>query len=332
MNETPGLPPLFAPMLPTLVDEPFDSPVHVFEIKWDGVRVLAFCDASATRLYSRTGRDVSRQYPEFSDLHRRLKVTNAVLDGEIVALDPDSRPSFELLQQRINLARDSDIARGVAKVALDLVLFDLPFGDGRWLGGEPLSQRVEELLSAVEFGGRVLRSEPVPHQGKALFEAARARGLEGVIGKRIGSHYLPGKRTRDWLKVKTTHSVDCVIGGVSAGQRARSGSFGALLIGVYEGDRLRYIGSVGTGFTSDTLRMLKALLDSLRTTECPFSEPPPVRGAVWVKPSLVCEVEFRELTTGLRLRAPSFKGLRSDKRPDECTLDQLRPASLSSDP
>jgi bifunctional non-homologous end joining protein LigD len=316
-------------MLPTLVDVPFDSPAHIFEIKWDGVRVLAFCDGSGTRLYSRTGRDVSRQYPEFGDLHRRLKVTNAVLDGEIVALDPNARPSFELLQQRINLARDSDIARGVAKIALDLVLFDLPFGEGRWLGGEPLGSRIEELASAVDFGERVLRSEPVPEQGKALFEAARARGLEGVVGKRITSHYLPGRRTREWLKVKTTMSVDCVIGGVSAGQKARSGSFGALLVGVYEGERLCYIGSVGTGFTSNTLRVLKATLDSLRTTECPFWELPPVRGAAWVKPSLVCEVEYRELTGGLRMRAPSFKGLRNDKRPEECTIDQLKPANVS---
>ncbi len=317
-------------MLPTLVDEPFDSPDHLFEIKWDGVRVLAFCDEAGTRLYSRSGRDVSRQYPEFCDVHRRLRVTNAVLDGEIVALDTEARPSFELLQQRINLSRDSDIARGVGKIPLDLVLFDLPFVRGSWLGGARLEDRIEQLAASIEFGERVLRSEPVAGVGVALYDAAVARGLEGVVGKRIGSPYIPGKRTRDWLKVKTTHTVDCVIGGFSPGQSARSGSFGSLLVGVYEGELLRYIGSVGTGFTDATLGMMRRMLDTLKIAASPFAEPVPVRGARWVQPSLVCEVEYRELTSGLRLRAPSFKGLRTDKRPEECTLDQLTPAASPS--
>jgi bifunctional non-homologous end joining protein LigD len=312
-------------MLPTLVGEPFDSSDHLFEIKWDGVRVLAFCDDRGTRLFSRSGREVNRQYPEFCDLHRRLKVGNAVLDGEIVALDSDSRPSFERLQKRINLSRDSDVARGVSRIPLDLVLFDLPFRDGLWLTGDPLVERVEKLATTVSFEDRILRSEPIPEHGKALFEAARARGLEGVVGKRAASHYLPGKRTRDWLKVKTTREVDCVIGGLSAGQNARSGTFGALLVGVYEGAALRYIGSVGTGYTEKTLRELRAVLDSLVTGTSPFAEPVPVRHAKWVRPVLVCEVEFRELTHGLRLRAPAFKRLRDDKLPEECTLDQLAP-------
>jgi bifunctional non-homologous end joining protein LigD len=312
-------------MLPTLVSEAFDSPEHVFEIKWDGVRVLAFCDESGTRLFSRSGREVNRQYPEFCDLHRRLKVTNAVLDGEIVALDAESRPSFERLQHRINLSRDSDVARGVSQIPLDLVLFDVPFRDGEWLGAQRLIDRVEQLGTTVSFEDRVLRSEPIPEYGKALFEAARARGLEGVVGKRAASHYLPGKRTRDWLKVKTTRELDCVIGGFSAGQNARAWSFGALLVGVYDGAALRYVGSVGTGYTIKTLRMLRTVLDSLKTDTSPFADAVPVRHVTWVKPALVCEVEFRELTHGLRLRAPAFKRLRDDKLPEECTLDQLVP-------
>jgi bifunctional non-homologous end joining protein LigD len=322
---TAPLPPLFAPMLPTLVSEPFDSAEHLFEIKWDGVRILAFCNDHGTRLFSRSGREVNRQYPEFSDLHRRLKVANAVLDGEIVALDSDSRPSFERLQQRINLSRDSDVARGVSRIPLDLVLFDLPFRDGVWLAGNPLVERMEQLGTTVSFEDRILKSEPIPEHGKALFEAARARGLEGVVGKRAASHYVPGKRTRDWLKVKTTREIDCVIGGFSAGQNARAGTFGALLVGVYDGGALRYIGSVGTGYTLRTLGTLKAVLDSLATTASPFSEPIPIRQVIWVRPALVCEVEFRELTHGLRLRAPAFKRLRDDKLPEECTLDQLVP-------
>jgi bifunctional non-homologous end joining protein LigD len=325
---TNSLPSPFAPMLPTLVSEPFDSPEHVFEIKWDGVRVLAFCDGQGTRLFSRSGREMNRQYPEFCDLHQRLRVANAVLDGEIVALDSDSRPSFERLQQRINLSRESDVARGISRIPLDLVFFDLPFRDGVWLGGNPLTERMEQLVTTVSFEDRVLRSEPIPEHGKALFEAARAKGLEGIVGKRAASHYFPGKRTREWLKVKTTREVDCVIGGFSAGQNARAGSFGALLVGVYEAGALRYIGSVGTGYTLKTLRTLREVLDSLKTNTSPFSEPVPVRQANWVRPALVCEVEFRELTHGLRLRAPAFKRLRDDKLPEECTLDQLVPQPL----
>jgi bifunctional non-homologous end joining protein LigD len=316
------LPPVFAPMLPTLVDEPFDSPDHLFEVKWDGVRVLAFCEGGSTRLYSRSGREVTHQYPEFADLHTKLKIENAVLDGEIVALDANARPSFELLQSRINLSRPSDVNRAVQTIPLDLVLFDIPFASGEWIGGRPLIDRIGELLAAVDFAERILRSDPFPEQGIALFAAARAKHLEGVVGKHRLSHYLPGKRTKDWLKVKTTYDVDCVIGGYSAGTGHRSSSLGALLVGAHEGPGgpLRYMGSVGTGFTERTLATLKPLLESLELPECPFVDRIPSKGVTWVKPALVCKVEYRELTSGKKLRAPSFQGLRDDKGPEECLL------------
>lgn len=315
----PGLPPLFAPMLPTLVYEPFDSPDHLFEVKWDGVRVLAFCDSSATRLYSRSGREVTHQYPEFEHLHRRLKFPDAVLDGEIVALDPAARPSFELLQQRINLSRPSDVQRGVRTVAVDLVLFDLPFVSGRWIGGQPLTVRLDQLAGAVQFGESVLQSEPIADQGIALFRAAAAKGLEGVVGKHQAGHYIAGRRTRDWLKIKAVHDIDCVIGGYSAGTGHRSSSMGALLLGAFDADgRLRYLGSVGTGFDGGTLGVLMPRLRSLQTDQSPFDQPIPAKGITWVRPQLVCRVEYRQMTSAGKLRAPAFKGLRSDKPPDEC--------------
>lgn len=318
-----GLPPIFAPMLPTLVDEAFDSPDHLFEIKWDGVRVLAFCDRSSTTLYSRTGRNCTPQYPEFSRLHERLKVPNAVLDGEIVALDANARPSFELLQSRINLSRPSDITRGVERIALDLVLFDVPFAGAEWLGGLPLTGRIERLGAGVDFGERVLRSEAIPLHGCALFEAARARGLEGIVAKAMKSHYIPGKRTRDWLKVKTKYDIDVVIGGWSPGQNARSSSLGALQVGAYDAEgKLRYLGSVGTGFTERTLRQIRPELEARESPVRPFADPVAVKGVRWVRPELVAMVEYRELTRAPRLRAPSFKGLREDKRPEECLLPE----------
>ncbi|HEX2179232.1 MAG TPA: non-homologous end-joining DNA ligase [Actinomycetota bacterium] len=313
-------------MLPTLTDKAFDSPEHLFEVKWDGVRVLAFCEGSSTRLYSRTGREVTHQYPEFDQLAARLNVPNAVLDGEIVALDANSRPSFERLQSRINLSRPGDIARGVSQIALDLVLFDVVFDSGEWIGSRPLTDRLERLETSVAFGERVLRSEPIPLHGIALFEAAKAKGLEGVVAKAMRSLYVPGRRTRDWLKVKATYDVDVVVGGYSAGLNARSGSLGALQVGVYDPEgRLRYLGSVGTGFKDRDLREVKAKLDDISSPVSPFSDKLPARGMTWVRPELVAQVEYREVTSGLRLRAPSFKGLRYDKRPEECTLEQVRP-------
>jgi bifunctional non-homologous end joining protein LigD len=310
-------------MLATLAAEPFDSPEWLFEVKWDGVRTLAFCDESSTRLYSRSGREVTFQYPEFSDLHRTLKSSNAVLDGEIVALDPARRPSFELLQHRINLSRPADIARAVERIALDLVLFDVVFVDGRWVNEEPLSSRVERLGSLVEFGDRVQRSPPIPEHGVALFEAARDNHLEGIVAKRAASRYLPGRRSRDWLKIKTILEADCVIGGYSSGQGNRSGALGALLVGAFD-DGLRYIGSVGTGFTEATLEILRSQLDARTTDECPFVDPLPPKGITWVRPELVCLVQYRELTKARKLRAPAFKGLRYDKSPQECRIEDLQ--------
>lgn len=310
-------------MLPTSTQHPFDSPDHIFEVKWDGVRVLAFCDRSGTRLTSRAKRDVTHQYPEFKDLHTRLEPATAVLDGEIVALDSAGRPSFELLQKRINVARPADIARSAAGQPLQLILFDLLFADGRWLGNLPLAERIVSLDGAVRFGDRILRSEPVLEHGLALFEAVRARGLEGIVAKRSASRYIPGKRTRDWVKIKTVYDLDCVVGGYTVGTNSRASSLGALLLGVYEGNELRYVGSVGTGFDESTLAALRRSLDSIRTETSPFRDPVPVKGVRWVEPSLVCKVEYRELTAAKKLRAPSFKGLRDDKRPQECRLPDL---------
>lgn len=315
-------PPVFTPMLATLGDEPFDSKEHLFEIKWDGVRTLCFCDSDETRLYSRTGREVTHQYPEFKDLHKKLKVTDAILDGEIVAMDVKLRPSFELLQQRINLTGGA-IARGVAKVPLDLVLFDVVFVNGEWLGSRPLLERTVAIPEAVELEDRVVFSETIPEHGLALFEAARQRGLEGIVAKRSNSLYVPGRRTRDWIKLKVVRRIDCVIGGWSPGLGSRSSSMGALLLGLFDGAGLKYIGSVGTGFTEKSLSVVREALGSREVNESPFSERIPIKGARWVTPDLVCEVEYREATSQMRLRAPSFKGLRTDKIPRECTVEQI---------
>lgn len=327
---TEGLPEVFTPMLATSAERPFDSPEYWFEVKWDGVRVLAFCKSGGTRLYSRTHREITHQYPEFADLHTRLSIENAVFDGEIFAPDEKGRPSFELLQQRIGLTRPSDVRRAVAVVPVQMVCFDLPFAGGKWVSELPLADRFERLSSALSFEGRILKAEPVPERGIPLFEAAQENDLEGIVAKQISSKYLPGKRTRAWMKIKALNRIDCVIGGWSPGRGSRTGSFGSLMLGLYGDGELTYIGSVGTGFTDTSLRHLLGELERLEADRSPFDKPPPVPGARFLKPELVCEVEYREMTTGLRLRAPSYKGLRTDKAAEDCRIEEVVPAAGSA--
>lgn len=315
-----GLPPFFPPMMAGTAPAPFDSPDHWFELKWDGVRVLAFCEAGRTRLYSRTGREVTSLYPEAAGLHARLSVADAVVDGEIVALD-GGIPSFQKIQRRLGLTRPGDVRRMAAEVPVSVVCFDLVVAGGEWIGALPLEERHRRLEDALAPGGPVTLSTPVLHAGVAFFHAAEERGLEGIVAKRLSSPYVPGRRTRDWLKVKTSKHLDCVVGGWSPGEGSRRGSFGSLLVGLHDAEgHLRYVGSVGTGFDERTLDALAAGLEALETSVCPFAERPPVPGARWVRPELVCVVEYREMTDARRLRAPSFKGLRTDKQPQECVM------------
>lgn len=325
-----ALPAVFKPMLATLSDAPFDSPEHLFEVKWDGVRTLAFCDSSTTRLYSRSERETTATYSEFSEMHRRLKVADAVLDGEIIAMSDDGRPSFELIQQRIGLVRPGDVRRGQAMVPLEFVVFDVVFADGEWLKDLPLSGRMELLDQTLEFDGPVRRSQVTEAEGVALFNVAVERGLEGIVAKRAASPYVPGRRSRDWTKIKGVQSLSAVVGGWTPGDGSRSPYFGALLMGMYDDEgRFTFVGAVGTGFKQKTLAELRPLLDELRTEECPFHDPPGsgdakrIRDAEWVTPAIVCEVEYREITSQIRLRAPSFKGFRTDLSPRDSRLGEV---------
>jgi bifunctional non-homologous end joining protein LigD len=331
-NERPApepLPPL-NPMMATLVDEPFDNDRWLFEPKWDGIRALATC-IEETIIVSRNLNDITACYPEIAKTHEQLVCLEAVVDGEIVAMH-EGRPSFERLQSRINLVNERDIARAAQQIPVTYVVFDLLYLDRRSLLSEPLEKRKELLQELVVPTDRLQVSPHMQGDGVALFDVARARRLEGIVAKKMGSTYRPGKRGREWLKVKTTFDADLVIGGWSKGEGSRSSAFGSLLVGAYEGDELRYLGSVGTGFTDATLKEVLGALKELETDENPFNADPrkdkarwgkPIKDPHWISPELVAAVEFRELTSAGRLRAPSFKGLRRDKDPDECTYDDL---------
>lgn len=324
--------PTLTPMMATLAQDAFDDDGWIFEPKWDGVRALATCSEDETMLLSRNHNDITITYPEIAKLHERLVCFDAIVDGEIVAMH-QGRPSFERLQSRINLQNERDIARIAKQIPVSFVAYDLLYLDGKSLLKTPLEERKELLGELVVISDNVQVSPFVEGEGTTLYEAACAQNLEGIVAKKLGSPYRPGKRGKDWLKIKTTKEADLVIGGWSKGEGSRSSSFGALLVGAIDEEGLRFVGAVGTGFSEKTMDALLPQLQDRASDQMPFTEDPramgtgrfgkPIKDPVWVEPTLVARVEFRELTSTGRLRAPSFKGLRTDIRPSECTFEAL---------
>ena len=299
-------------MLATLVREPFDSEDWLFEIKWDGIRALCAIERNGSmQLVSRRGKDQLLKFPELSSVARAFQPLPIVVDGEIVSLDSGGKSSFERLQSPAN--------RGSARVSF--VVFDLLYYDGRDVRGEPLETRKELLERARKPGSPgVLLSKHVVGDGRALFSLAEREGLEGIIAKRRDSIYGTG-RSKDWLKIKAEMRQECVICGYTEPRGSRQ-AFGSLVLGLYQGDRLEYVGQVGTGFTGATLKTLYEKLSRIETRDSPFSPVPRLLGrAHWVTPKYVAEIRFAEWTRGSKLRQPSFLGLRDDKTPRECVRE-----------
>jgi bifunctional non-homologous end joining protein LigD len=325
------VPPSIQPMLAEGGWKAFDDPKWWFEPKFDGIRSTTYLSTDLTRLVTRRGRDVTYQYPELHMVHELVDQVNAVIDAEIVAFDDDGKNSFEALQQRMNLANEREIKRASAKIPVALVAFDLLWLDGRSTVDLKLEERRELLEAIVETDERLQLVTHVEGDGKDFARVARELGLEGVVAKRTGSRYQPGRRSPDWRKIKLTNTQDCVILGWTPGQGGRAGSFGAILVGAYDDGKLLWVGQVGTGFTHQTLDRLMAALEPL-VRKTPAGDDPElgkVRGATFVEPQLVAEVEYLELTKSThKMRAPSFKGMRDDKLPDECVLERPKVAAL----
>jgi bifunctional non-homologous end joining protein LigD len=320
----PAPPPTYEPMMAVLHGEPFDDDGWLFEVKWDGHRCLAALGA-ATRLTSRTGRDVTGQFPELYDLHQQLAARNAVVDGEVVALDRDGRPSFQRMQDRFHRTPE-ELLRHKGRVPIQFLAFDLLWLDGVPLLDLPLLERRARLAEVLVETADVRCSQVVSGRGVAFFEQARALGLEGIVAKRAASPYRPGTRSPDWRKVKALRRQDCVIVGWTPGQGGRSATLGSLLLAVHDGERLRYAGNVGTGFSHAFLERLLEDLAEREVRRPQFADPPRLRGARFVRPELVCEVEYLRWTEDGKLRAASFKGLRPDKLPDETHREDPLPA------
>lgn len=311
------LPERLAPMLARAGPLPEDDDAYGYEVKWDGIRVLLFADAGRGRLQGRNFTDFTPRYPELSDLAHQLGSHRAILDGEIVALDEDGRPSFERLQGRMHLASDSAVGSRMRATPVTYIIFDLLYLDGHLTLPLAYAER-RRLLERLGLAGRFWRT---PHYhaggGKELLAATAELGVEGVVAKRLDCPYEPGRRSSAWIKVKNVAVQDVVIGGFTPGGGRREGRIGALVVGHLEDGQLRYAGKVGSGFTETILSMLSRELEPLQRTDSPFHGRQPPRDTVFVEPRLVASVEFREWTRSSTLRAPSFKGLRPDKDPAE---------------
>jgi bifunctional non-homologous end joining protein LigD len=314
------MPASIEPMKATIAERVPRGDEWLFEIKWDGVRAIAFLDNEEVRLQARSGLRCERQYPELAVLPHHVAASRAILDGEIAVLDSKGVSRFHLIQPRIANSDPNTIAHLVRSTPVVYFAFDLLYLDGYDLRNVDLEKRRELLERVMTPGGPVRISDVFPGAGEALLEAARENGLEGVIAKHPRSCYET-RRSREWLKIKIVTEQEFVIGGFTEPQGDRQ-YFGALVLGVREEGKLRWVGNVGTGFDQKLLASLAARLTPLITTKCPFGErPKPDRGMTWVKPELVCQVKYANWTPEDRLRAPVFVGLRNDKPAEDVTKE-----------
>ena len=309
-------------MLATLVGGPFDDPDWLFEVKWDGFRAEAVVDGGRVRLWTRGEKDAAEWYfGPFLEPPTWIAAKQAVVDGEVIALDERGEPNFALLQARIK-------GRGVAAEPTPFVyeVFDLLHLDGRSLIDEPLEERRSLLADMLRPDPRVRLSEHIEAGGIAFFRAAQARGLEGIMAKDRRSPYVPGKRTDRWQKVKIRPEQELVVGGWVKGT-GKAVDLGALLVGVYEDGGLRYAGKIGAGFTNTNRAELLAAVAPLATEAPPFATPPPraaTRDAQWLRPELVIRAEFAGWTGDGLVRQAAYKGLEFEKDPHKVIRE--RPA------
>ena len=315
------MPEFIPPMLATLVSAPFDDPDWTFEVKWDGFRVEAVVERGRVRIRTRGQQDAAGYFGPFLEPADWIAADEAIVDGEVIALDDHGEPDFALLQARIK-----GKGRGGEATPFVYEVFDLMWLDGRSLVDEPLEVRRRLLKDVLRADPRVRLSEDIAENGLAFFEAAKVRGLEGIMAKDRRSLYQPGKRSMAWQKVKIRPEQELVVGGWAKGT-GKAVDLGALLVGVYEDGQLRYAGKVGAGFNDAIRAELLAALTRLASDEQPFAEPPPravTKNALWLRPELVIRAEFAGWTGDGLVRQAAYKGLDLGKDPRKVRREVAR--------
>jgi bifunctional non-homologous end joining protein LigD len=326
-----AMPHAIKPMLATLIDEPFDGKDWLYEVKFDGYRALAYIDHGSLRLVSRNQNEMTRDFPELEALPKHVRAKQAVVDGEICVLDEQGRPSFSLMQQRTGFEPGRPKRRTIQGGApLVYYAFDLVYLNGYSLLRVNLEERKELLRKILIADDSYRFSEHFPDAGLHLFEAARQQGLEGIVAKRRNSCYEQ-KRSSDWLKIKITQRQECVIGGYTDPRGSRE-NFGSIVLGLYDKNgKLVPVGQAGSGFNFKSHAEMFSRLKKIETEKSPFAnKPDSTRGLHFVKPQLVAEIKFTEWTHegqkgGLKMRAPVFVGLRTDKKAQECRFEEALP-------
>jgi DNA ligase D-like protein (predicted ligase)/DNA ligase D-like protein (predicted 3'-phosphoesterase) len=300
------------PMLARPSDKPPASEDYLYEVKWDGIRAMISLDEGEIRIHGRNRMDFTKQFPELLIPDQAFRATSGLFDGEIVCLEADGRPSFRNVIHRMQQKTEGAIERAKAKYPAVCYVFDCLYLDGRAIVNEPLTRRREWLQDAIKKDTPYRVSEVV-EDGAAFFEAVKEMGLEGLMAKQRNSTYLSGKRSDSWLKIKTRQTIECAIIGYTKGKGDREKSFGALHLAQANGDELKYLGKVGSGFDDDSLKAVSAELQTLKTIKRPIKEKPlDDARSVWVQPKLMCEVEFASLTPDGLLREAVFVRLRPD--------------------
>ncbi len=301
------------PMLAQTADSPPASGDYLYEVKWDGIRAMIALDEGSIRILSRNQHDITHKFPELLIPEEAFRATSALFDAEIVSLDEDGKPVFKHAIHRLQQSADGAIQRSKAKYPVVCYVFDCLYLDGRPIVNEPLVRRRAWMADAIRKGTPYRVSQAV-EEGHDLFKAASAAGLEGIVAKERNSVYQPGKRTTQWIKIKTRLTADCVIIGYTAGKGDREATFGALQIAEQTGNGLRYLGKVGTGFDSRMLREVLAEVRKLKEIKRPVKEKPlDDANTRWVEPLLYCEVQYASLTKDNLLREPVFLRMRPDK-------------------
>ncbi len=318
------LPTELRPMMARLGREAFDSRDYLFELDWDGIRALAFLENGTLKLKDRKGNDITRIFPELSSIPSQLGIDKVIIDGEIVCLDSDSHPNFQMLEQRLAKPSRAKIPRNRAH----FIAYDVLYVNGRSVMDKPLITRKNVLHKLIKPGNAVQIADCIEKEGKAFFAATCEHGLEGIVAKLKVGQYQSDKRTSEWLKIKRVRHGEFVIGGYTFDGNKQE-PVKSLLLGLYENDRLIFVGQVSSGLGQHSKRM-SSLLKSLHTDTSPFKQAPRIQNfSFWCRPELVCQVGYGEFTEVGRLVYPVFEGLRGDSVPQECqtfeTLGWPRP-------